>query len=70
MEAHYESWVSEEIPALDGMTPLEAVQDRAGREKVEALISQIERDGRRMQPPLDQAVLQGLRGRLGLSLDV
>lgn len=66
MAAHYESWVSEKIPALGGVTPLEAVQDRAGREKVEALISQIERHGRRMEPPLDEAVIRGLRQRLRL----
>ncbi len=66
MSAHYEAWVSESIPALDGLTPLEAVRDPAGREKVEALIRQIERDGLRMKPPLDPAVLEDLRLRLGL----
>ena len=64
--AHYEGWVSEEIPALGGLTPLQAVKDKAGREKVEALITQMERDGRRMEPPLDETVLRRLRQRLGL----
>jgi hypothetical protein len=67
MRAHYESWVSEKIPALDGVSPLEAVQLPAGREKVKALVDQIERDGAHMQPPLGQDVVLDLRRRLGLS---
>lgn len=66
MAAHYAGWVSEELPVLDGLTPLEAVRDPAGRAKVEALIAQFERDGRHMKPPLDPEVLGSLRQRLGL----
>jgi len=66
MATHYEAWVSEPIPLLDGRTPLEAVEDQAGREKVRALVDQIERDGQRMEPPLDPAVVRRLRRRLGL----
>jgi hypothetical protein len=36
---HYESWVDTALPALDGRTPREAVRDAAGREQVEALIT-------------------------------
>jgi hypothetical protein len=32
MAAHYEDWISEEIPALGGRTPLEVVREQAGRE--------------------------------------
>ena len=67
MSAHYESWVSEKIPALGGLSPLEAVQNPSGRDKVRALVDQIERDGERMEPPLDEAILVTLRRRLGLS---
>jgi len=67
MAAHYEAWLSEKIPALGGLTPLEAVQVPAGREKVAALIDQIARDGQRMQPKLDQTILRNLRERLGLA---
>ncbi|MGK7313366.1 MAG: hypothetical protein ACN0LA_14120 [Candidatus Longimicrobiales bacterium M2_2A_002] len=63
---HYEAWIHEPIPALGGRSPIEAVQDRSGREKVEALITSIERDGRNMDPPLDQAVIRQMRERLGL----
>lgn len=64
--AHYEDWVEQEIPALGGLSPMEAVKEEAGREKVEALITQIERQGRRMEPPLDEAITRRMRERLGL----
>jgi hypothetical protein len=64
--AHYESWVSEPIPALDGLTPLEAVRDRVGREKVEALITDMERHGSETAPPVDEGVIATIRERLGL----
>lgn len=63
---HYEAWVSEKIPALGNRTPLSAVKTRAGREAVEALVTQLERDGARMRPPLDPAIVKRLRERLGL----
>jgi SEC-C motif/Protein of unknown function (DUF2384) len=66
MARHYEHWVNENIPALGGRTPLEAVNDSAGREAVEALVAQIERDGVRMKPPLDPDIPRRLRDRLGL----
>jgi hypothetical protein len=66
MAEHYEDWVEEGIPALGGLSPMEAVKDKSGREKVEALITQIERQGRRMSPPLDEAITRRMRERLGL----
>jgi SEC-C motif/Protein of unknown function (DUF2384) len=39
-----ESWVRQKIPALGGRTPLQAVKDADGREMVEALVVQQERD--------------------------
>ncbi|HJS76234.1 MAG TPA: SEC-C metal-binding domain-containing protein [Burkholderiales bacterium] len=66
MAKHYERWVNEKIPALGGRTPIEAIADPAGREAVEALVRQIERDGARMTPPLAPGIAQRLRERLGL----
>lgn len=66
MAKHYEGWIDQELPALQGQSPLEAVKDKAGREKVEALITQIERHGRRMDPPLDEAITRRMREGLGL----
>jgi hypothetical protein len=67
--AHYESWVTDEIPALGGLTPLEAVRDRIGREKVEILISDMERSGPEAEPPIDVGVFARMRERLGLARD-
>ncbi|MGQ0653211.1 MAG: antitoxin Xre/MbcA/ParS toxin-binding domain-containing protein [Betaproteobacteria bacterium] len=66
MDDFYARWVNEKIPALGGRTPLQAVRNPEGREAVEALIAQIERDGERMKPPLDPAIVARLRERLGL----
>jgi hypothetical protein len=66
MSAHFEKWVDMEIPALDGLTPLQAIGTPKGREKVAALVSEAERHARKMDPPVDESVLARLRGRLGL----
>jgi hypothetical protein len=67
MAEHFERWVSDKIPALDGQTPLEAVRDPDGREKVMALVLDAERHARRMRPPVDPATLRRVRERLGLT---
>jgi hypothetical protein len=64
---HYENWPETPIPALNGRTPLEAVKDNDGREMVEALITQFERDASSMQVPMGPEVFASLRRRLGLS---
>jgi hypothetical protein len=66
MAKHYEHWLTEKIPALEGRTPLEAVRDDVGREKVRALVDGLEQAGRRGNPPLDEAIMPRLRERLGL----
>jgi hypothetical protein len=66
MAEHYEDWVEQGIPALGGLSPMEAVKEKVGREKVEALITQIERQGRRMDPPLGEAITRKMREELGL----
>ncbi len=67
LSQYYADWVNQELPALKGETPLEAVRRAEGREMVEALVRQIELDGRRMTPPLDEATTQQLRERLGIT---
>ncbi len=64
---HYESWPEIPLPALNGRTPLEAVQDDDGREIVDALIAQFERDASRMQVPVGAETFAALRRRLGLT---
>ena len=69
MAEHFEIWVTEKIPALNGQTPLEAVRDPDGREKVMALVIEAERGARRMKPPVDPVTLRRVRERLGLADD-
>jgi hypothetical protein len=69
MAEHFERWVTEKIPALNGQTPLEAVCDPDGREKVMALVIEAERGARRMKPPVDPVTLRRVRERLGLADD-
>jgi uncharacterized protein with ACT and thioredoxin-like domain len=67
LDKHYERWIDEKIPVLGDKTPREAVKDPDGRERVEALVLQIERDGARMTPALDSVITRKLRERLGLA---
>jgi hypothetical protein len=63
---HYENWADVPLPALNNKTPLEAVQNADGREMVDALITQFERDSARMPVPPGAEVFIALRRRLGL----
>ena len=63
---HYTDWLDTKVPMLGERTPREAVRDRDGREAVEALIAQMERDGARQSPPLDPGIPAMLRRDLGL----
>lgn len=42
MQKHYEKWLMEKIPALDGKTPLQAIKTAEGREKVAELLKMFE----------------------------
>ena len=66
MRRHYRDWPEEKLPALNGKTPMQAVKTRDGKEMVEALLLDIKRRGKHQSPPLDPAILEELRGRLGL----
>jgi hypothetical protein len=62
---YYAAWVDEEIPALGGKTPREAVRSARGRERVDALLKEIENLERRFEAgqAFDVAIL---RRELGL----
>ncbi|HTV77236.1 MAG TPA: SEC-C metal-binding domain-containing protein [Steroidobacteraceae bacterium] len=66
MSAHFESWVDTRLPILGNRTPLQAVKTPHGKEKVAVLVREAERGARRMDPPVDEAVLARVRQRLGL----
>jgi hypothetical protein len=67
LRGFYRDWLDQRIPALGNRTPREAIADADGREAVAALVLQIERDGERLQPPLDPAIVRELREALGLA---
>jgi hypothetical protein len=43
-KAHWEDWLSVPIPALKGKTPLQAARSKSGRERLEALLLECERN--------------------------
>jgi len=66
---HYTGWLDTELPILGNRTPRQAVRDSDGREAVEALIAQMERDAQKKTPPLDLEITQMLRRELDLPAD-
>ncbi|MBI9077109.1 MAG: SEC-C domain-containing protein [Desulfatibacillum sp.] len=58
--SHWENWVNMPIPALQGKTPMQAIKTPEGREAVEALLVQ---DQRNTQPQkkMDEITLKGIR---------
>ncbi len=64
LREHYREWLNIALPALGGITPLQAMSTSDGREMVEALLVDFERRGRRQQPPLDDSILSELRTTL------
>jgi hypothetical protein len=69
MRAYWEGWVDMKIPALGQRTPREAVRTADGREAVEALLVDFERD-KAIQPEFDELNRRGVqrvRELLGLS---
>jgi hypothetical protein len=67
LEKHYDDWVTQELPVLGGRRPIDVVREPNGREKVEALVADIERLAARMPPGVSDAALARLRERLGLT---
>ena len=66
LRRHYRSWPDEQLPALGGRTPRQAVQDADGREAVQALLRQFERDMKRQDPALTAGIIDELRAALGI----
>jgi hypothetical protein len=67
MATHWEHWVSQPLPILGNRTPMDAVKDPDGREIVESLVIQAERNGRSPDLQTDENVFRRLRVRLGLA---
>jgi hypothetical protein len=65
LRAHYDRWLDESIPALDGQSPREAVRSPGGRERVEALLKDFEET--LGQDPRFAPDVGELRRKLGLT---
>jgi hypothetical protein len=66
-ERHYDDWATQELPVLGGRRPIDVVREPNGREKVEALVADMERHAARMNPGVGEAAFARLRERLGLT---
>jgi hypothetical protein len=66
MEAHWEGWYNEPVPALQNKTPLEAARTKAGRERLEALLLEFERRNEEVKQPYLRVDIQAMRKKLGL----
>lgn len=67
MKSHWDNWINKPVPALDGKKPTDAAKTKIGREKLEALLNQFERNAERNQIA-GQTVdtIKELRVKLGL----
>jgi hypothetical protein len=66
MEAHWEGWYNEPVPALQNKTPLEAAQTKAGRERLEALLLDFELKNEEVSQPYLRVDINAMRKKLGL----
>ncbi len=69
LESHWKNWVDDKMPALNGLTPRQAIEDEDGREKVTALLYDFDR--RDKNSPINKSqkeYIQKVRKQLGLSI--
>ena len=69
LESHWKNWIDDKIPALNGLTPRQAIKDEDGREKVTALLDDFDR--RDKNSPINKSqkeYIQKVRKQLGLSI--
>src|SRR5258705_2321861 len=67
MAAHWEHWVDQPIPILGNRTPMEPGKNPDGREIVQSIVIQAERDRRSPHLQTDEDVFRRPRERLRLS---
>ncbi|HXH75733.1 MAG TPA: SEC-C metal-binding domain-containing protein [Bacteriovoracaceae bacterium] len=67
MMAHWDNWIHETLPALDGLRPIDAAKTKDGREALKSLLNQFERDfTARPIPGQTVETVLALRSKLGL----
>jgi len=68
LESFWKNWLDENIPALGGLTPRQAVKEDDGREKVIALLLEFERlDEDVVKREIQIKHIQNVRKQLGLT---
>ena len=65
-EKHWNNWLNESIPILDGLTPYQAAKTKDGREKLEALLLDFDRKNESSQDNLISPNVDELRKKLRL----
>ncbi len=65
-DAHWEKWMDEEVPALDGMTPREAAKTKVGRGLLKSLLLYYEQRNSSTSGNLLKPDLKDLRSKLGI----
>lgn len=67
MKTHWDNWIMDSIPALGGLRPVDAVKTKDGREALDALLTQFERDAD-SRPMVGQTrkTFETIRSKLGL----
>jgi hypothetical protein len=68
IEAHWEAWYNQPVPALKNMTPLQAAKTKSGRERLEALLLEFENIEERSPSSAPRPDIAEMRKRLGLAL--
>ncbi|HXI91587.1 MAG TPA: SEC-C metal-binding domain-containing protein [Blastocatellia bacterium] len=66
LEAQWEGWYNEPVPALQNKTPLQAARSKAGRERLEALLLDFERRNEEVSQPYLRVDIESMRKTLGL----
>ena len=68
IQGHWQNWINDRIPALNGKTPRQAVKTQDGKESVEALLLDAERHSGYNEPmqAIEQQIIKDVRRKLGL----
>ena len=66
-EKHYESWIDESIPALDGKTPRQMARTKSGKSRVALLIQDMELSDEKLAPE-ERFDFNTLRKKLGIPI--
>ncbi len=66
MRAHREAWYNQRLPALQNKTPIQAARTKAGRERLEMLLCDLERRNESVSQPHLRVDVNAIRKKLGL----